>query len=598
MTTEMWQAHAILQLQFDNMQAAGIIAPVPTEGWKAFCVELERTIDAEFPFVKGNGMPLNRKLADAFSLLRMLVNSNAIYLTFFHPKVFILFLFCFVLKLLTVNLQAKFRDLTTASVEGFRYAERFLAPSEELMHFAISFLQDDLFPEAELRVLRVLMDMHARELRTRCDNEPAMRQAEVPQAAYVEELRHLDAGSMGPFEPSVESMRLASAAPGPWRSRAEQRQRVLSLLPGSTKPDDLLEWSDLPKARVMDFLRVQEKTLYVSCKQGDARSPEAYQLKAADDVHSHMVGAQRDEAMPHDHVQRALKSLSERNIVDTSTGTREVRRIVAIEPVGTSERVSDREFRIVVAKAALDLVAAGSMSMRGVLQRMAHRHSKPSVYLFSEPFPLDDGTFLPQLPAGSVMPYHGDDCGVRRAFASVGDLEKRHAELRAAGAREPWTHPTILEHCTCWRQRTVLQSSGVPMPRAVREVQAASLGGDAALAAAGLTESSTSQMKTSFEELGWIQLVGTLTAKNPHDMTDAELRALDLHVAHPSSSAWVTDVSGHDGVESARDYPFSLARRYREESEREAALVANVQPKGHAGPSSTWRPSTAALSRT
>jgi len=208
LTCDMWRAHGVLQLHLDTLQATGICVKVADEGWRALCVEVERVVKDHFPFALGGGLVMQRKLGDAFEFLRMLVNANAIFLTFFHPR-------------------AEHGDLSNVQMSAFRAAERLTVPSDEAMYHAISFTNDDLFPPAELRVGRALMAMLRSSVAAAAE-DGEMLLHETPLNQLKEEMRAGD-----DYQPPPAPARRGE--PRPWRSRAAQFQRLLSLKKGATR---------------------------------------------------------------------------------------------------------------------------------------------------------------------------------------------------------------------------------------------------------------------------------------------------------------------------------------------------------------------------
>jgi hypothetical protein len=164
--------------------------------------------------------------------------------------------------------------------------------------------------------------------------------------------------------------------------------------------------------------------------------------------------------------------------------------------------------------------------------------------------------------------HHAPACGVLRRWDET-ELAAELARRAALGDRAPWACDEVMEHCTCWRRRQVAQSTGVPMPRLVRDTLARQVGGASNLSYMGLTESSTTTLACSYEQKNFAEHGRRIWGRDPHSMTDDERRALGADIADPSSTHWVQ----HDpAAASGKAYPESEAEAYLSEVARNAAL--------------------------
>ena len=277
------------QAKLDTLQAVGICAPVPEEGWKIMASEFERVLTESFPFAMSESLTLDRKLQDGFQYVRMMVNAYAIYVTFGHPK-------------------APFYDLGTVTLEAFRTAERYIVPSDEMMYMALSMLESDIFPNGEVNVLSCICEMAEARIRASSSistvaNGQAdhLAQPEVPipnlysDWMHTNELMEEEALEAGAGE-IQQAIRMHAFVPLPvpgkppflWRSILAMKERITEIRGPQAKKVDLFANTGLPAVDKSEIPTLISKIQYVSVYESVASGEDDFLKSASNEIYKMM----------------------------------------------------------------------------------------------------------------------------------------------------------------------------------------------------------------------------------------------------------------------------------------------------------------------
>jgi hypothetical protein len=297
---------------------------------------------------------------------------------------------------------------------------------------------------------------------------------------------------------------------------------------------------------VQDVAAAEE---YATVCEGNCHEPgDMYRCASA--VAYTLLSTREARKMPEEHIETVLRCLNNRTVL--SRGGVPIK-VVAIEEVPHSGM--QKKHRLVVAKAALDEMADGRMSVRAVLEAMAHRYTHPTNYLANRPFRASDGgsgndAYMPQLADCFSIGLHSPKCAIKDVNAARAAV----VQARAAGVEWPWADNRCLRvsgvDCTCFRRKPVFASQGVSMADGTRSTLQASMG-QQDLAEVGMATVSRTELDCPFDELGWRAHVKRLTGKDLNDLDEDE--RVELAPAHPRSRAWVAEQPTGDC------YPFSEA---------------------------------------
>lgn len=519
----------------DTMQGTGMCAPVAEEGWAAFSSRFEEVLTRQFPYALPEGFVLKRVMDDAFQYCRMITNFNAVYLTFGHPN-------------------APHGNLANFSVEALRFAERCTVPSDEAMVLAISMVEEDIFPVAERDVLVEAAAIVARLAEKPVPNHPdAHTTREVSPKVFYHELLAANDEPAGvrpvppePFGPLR-----------PWRTFAVQYHRLKGLLVGGDSNNYLQCGLPSFDRNRQDLEAVVAADEYVVLCEANCHEPgDMYRLAAAD-LHPRL-SAKESKKKPEEHIETVLRCLNKRTVRDSNNVPVRVVRVERVEGAPITRH------RLLVHKVALDEAANNRLSVEAVFRAMAHRYTRPGVYLLNRPFQATSDAYLPQLAAAFTVGLHAPECALTPAAAG-------RAVAEAARDAYPWACSAA--GCTCFRKERVFVTQGVSIPRGVRTTLQRSMRAQD-LTAVGMAETSRTELSCPFDELGWRAHVRRLMGKEVEQLTPQE-REL-MAPAHPRSMAWTSA----DGGSAGSVYPFTealhtlkekvaLARRRAQDGEEE-----------------------------